>query len=375
VDRSKVVAKSQRPPMNQVIPTLLFDDEIFTLERYGGVSRYFTELIHQIDSMESRIVLLDSNPLTSNEHLLALGRGRRIPHLPRRVRSLVGAVNRRKESHLRPDVLHHTYYLPQYLRQPFGRLRVVTVHDMIPEKFPRYFPRGNPHQAKREFITQADLVFSISETTKADVEEIYGRLECPIVVVPLGVSDRFKPGAAEINGWNSPYLLHVGRRGLYKDFEVLLRAFAKISATEMYLVAVGGGRLENDELGLINELGLQERVTHVDLSEDLLVRAYANAAALVVPSRYEGFGLPVLEAMATGCPVVLSNTPALVEVASAAASYFRVGDETDLANSLESVITDRGLRSQLSLAGLERATCFSWGRSASATVDAYLQHL
>ncbi len=271
------------------------------------------------------------------------------------------------------DVIHHTQYNGSYLRRFKGDpLRVITIYDMIPELFPELFPKGNPHRDKQLFVESADIILCISEAAKRDLVNVYGRPTAPIVVTPLGVDLRFQPGLARPDNVPERYVLYVGRRGGYKDFDVLTKAFvgAKLPADVM-LVAVGGGAFDDIEQSELVRQGISDRVFRLDLDDEGLAAAYANALCFVFPSRYEGFGLPPLEAMASGCPTILAASSAHPEVGGNAALYFPPGDYDELARLITDVESNPGLRAQCATAGLSHAARFTWRDTALLTAAAY----
>jgi glycosyltransferase involved in cell wall biosynthesis len=167
------------------------------------------------------------------------------------------------------------------------------------------------------------------------------------------------------------YVLFVGNRSAYKDFAVLVEAFAGLRDANLSLVAVGGPGFDDDEVRLFERLELANRVQHCLLDDADLARAYANALCFVFPSRHEGFGLPTLEAMSSGCPTVLCDSSSHPEVGGDAAAYFPPGDVEALRRTLGEIVADGRLRSQMVCAGLDQARRFSWERTARLTSEAY----
>jgi glycosyltransferase involved in cell wall biosynthesis len=351
-----------------------FDDQIFSSQMRGGVSRYFIELMKAYRSDTSLGVEVTTPRFwTQNELLLETGRARQLPTRLGREGVVIRQANRFRQRSRSARVIHHTYYHRRYLGlSDKGRTRVVTVYDMIPEVFPDMYPGGNPHKDKRLFVEAADLVFCISEATKRDVIRFYGEPSAPIVVTPLAAGNRFHADAAKPPILPESYVLFVGKRADYKDFEVLAKAFAVAGLPrDTRLVAVGGGPWDDDERTLLASLGLADRAVQVDLDDQGLAGAYAHALCFVFPSRYEGFGLPTLEAMASGCPTILANASSHPEVGGDVALYFAPGDDAELAKLLGEVVGDDELRARLSAEGLRRAAGFSWHETARLTANAY----
>jgi glycosyltransferase involved in cell wall biosynthesis len=258
---------------------------------------------------------------------------------------------------LRPRVGHFQHALPL---RPVGRT-VLTVHDLSFERDPTLMPRRDrlvfrttvPRSARR-----ADRVIAVSERTRDDLVELYGIPSAKIAVIPHGVDPIFSPDDTP----RANYLLFVGSVQRRKDPAAALDAARDL---QMQLVVVGPKR-DPELADELREHGADVR-GYVELSE--LVELYRAAACLVVPSRYEGFGLPVLEAMASGTPVVAAPDPALAEVAGEAAVY---AEAADLAGAILHALERRD---ELRSAGLERASRFSWAESARRTVDVYREVL
>lgn len=357
-----------------------FDDQALLAQRRGGVSRYVLSLVEAFrQAPELGVEPVPAWRYTTNEHALATGAARGIGLFDRHGSSFdpVGAGacyllnTRARRSAARADLVHYTFYHPRFLPRVKQRPMVVTVYDMIPELFPELFQR-NPHLAKAEYVRRCDLVLCISESARDDLLKVYGPLEAPIAVTPLGVDPRFRPGAAPLAGLPRRYLLYVGRRDGYKDFAVVTAALAQMSG-RIPLVTVGGGSLTDLEREALAGQGLDGWVIQRNLPESALPSVYANALAFIFPSRYEGFGLPTLEAMACGTPTVLAAASSLPEVGGDAAWYFPPGDAAALAARLEHLIGDSVVSADLGERGLVRAQAFNWRRTAELTAQAYGQ--
>lgn len=360
---------------------IAFDHQTFTLQAVGGISRYFTQLAQEFIKRQHEVRIFA--PIYQNRYVgeLPAGvvRGRQLQRYPRRTTTPILHLNRLLTRplirHWAPDVLHETYYT-QRTRVIGSRPTVITVYDMVHEIFAESVPAGDPTtRQKREAVARADRVICISRNTRDDLVRLFGVDERKVDVVHLAF-DSFptcRPLPA-LPAFDRPFLLFVGHRGGYKNFENLLRAVAASSrlAHGFNIVAFGGPPPDDDELQLIASLGLRAgQVRYLRGGDDMLQGLYARARALVYPSRYEGFGIPLLEAMAYECPVVCSHASSLPEVAGEAAEYFTPLDVDDIRQAIERVVFSDTRSAELRVAGLLRCAQFSWSRCAEQTLAIY----
>jgi glycosyltransferase involved in cell wall biosynthesis len=254
---------------------------------------------------------------------------------------------------LRPDLVHFQHVLPPLWR---GRA-VLTVHDLSFERRPELMGRLDGAIFRTlvpRSVARAQRVLAVSERTKRDLVDLYGVDPAKVVVTPNGVDPRFAPGDG-----SGGFALYVGAIQARKD---PLAALAAAQAAGLPLVVVGPEK----EPALADELRRRGADVRGYVGDDELADLYRRAVALVFPSRYEGFGLPVLEALASGTPVVASDDAAVREVAGDAALY---GDLTD---ALRRATADRA---RLAAAGIERARRFSWAETARRTLEVYREVL
>lgn len=353
-----------------------FDEQIFAVQHYGGISRLFAELLRQFSDDPG--IGVDVEPIGApivNRYLLDN------PELTRRL-ALRPAANSyaalaryftRPRPRRHADVVHNTFYFPHGLAGFPGARRVVTVHDMIPERMPATRRRLDFVTLKRRYVERADHIICVSEATREDMLALYGDVKAGISVVHHGVDAIFQPDVPRWADLPERYVLFVGNRSQYKDADVLLRAFAQVARTDpdLQLLFVGGGALTKGELATIDALGVRNRVAQRALPDAEMAAAYGQAVMCVFPSRYEGFGLPALESMACGTPTVLAAATSLPEVGGDAALYFPPGDSTALAGVMRDLLGDDGERARRREAGLARAGAFSWHRCAVETAAAY----
>lgn len=354
------------------------DGQIFAVQEHGGISRMFAELADRFIQDPSLGVSLEPLSMVTRNHYL-LSDPRLAEYLqvrPAQWQHLAVARYLARPHHsTNADVVHSTFYLKRALRDFPRRPHVVTVHDMIPELFPESRRRADKITDKRRYVDQAAHIICVSESTKADLLCIFGDVQAPISVIPHGVNPRFAPSIARIPGFPDDYLLYVGKRDGYKDVATLINAMSHLvdEYPDLILVLVGGGPLTARERDHIARLVLSDRVMQRSVSDIDMPAAYSGARAFVFPSRYEGFGLPVLEAMACGVPVVLAHSSSLPEVGGDAAVFFEPGSATELADVVSGVLTDSMAARDLSQRGLARAASFTWASAADATAQVYRQ--
>ena len=352
------------------------DEQIFAIQPVGGISRMFSEVARQFVLGNPADVELAAfrtpivNRYVLEDDALRSGLRARAARNPwTALAAYFGNLSRPQLS----DVTHSTFYLPQGLDGRHSGKRIVTIHDMIPELMPETRRRLDLVTLKQRYVRSADHVICVSESTKQDLLKVYGLIDVPIHVIHHGVSSHFRPGVKREDFLPAKYVLFVGHRHQYKDAEVLFRAFALIAKNdpEIQLLCVGGNGLSRAESSLLKELGVRSRVSQRFLPDELMASAYANAEVFVFPSHFEGFGLPALEAMASGVPAILARATSLPEIGGDAAMYFEPGAVGDLADCLRRVLEDDSFRESLVTKGLDRAQEFTWARAAERTAAVY----
>ena len=287
----------------------------------------------------------------------------------------------------KPDLVHCPHFpTPAPVRGPL----VVTLHDLTPLVVPGVMPSKARRVVYRAWSARAarlaGRIIVPSRATAADVTRLFAAARGKVAVTAEAADDFVSGPSGPLVGMLAdlaapPYLLSMGNTKPHKELPTLLRAFVQLAPArpELPLLLVGAappGYLDAALTGVPSDV--RARVVCTGSVTDAELRAlYAGASAFVFPSRYEGFGLPTLEAMALGAPVVCADAASLREVVGDAALLFPAGDVAALARTLAGVLGDSALRERLTQAGRERAAQFTWERTAAATVAVYreaLQH-
>ncbi len=250
-------------------------------------------------------------------------------------------------------------------------------HEMCTEAFKDDASQREQSLNKARCCERADHICAISNQTKEDLVRILAVPAEKISVTYLGnpLERASLDVGAEPSPEMFPYLLYVGGRAWYKNFPALLSAFraSDFLVRSFRVICYGGGDFSATEREAINEMGLGDHIKFREGDDRRLVRYYRNAAAHVITSLYEGFGLTLLEAMANDCPIISSNRSSLPEVAGDAAAYFNPEDPRDMARAMEETLSDSSALSQLRSKGRERSKLFSWDRCSRETLAVYEQ--
>jgi mannosyltransferase len=332
-------------------PPLVFDGIVFRLQRTGGISVLFTELLRRLPRDRFTLVGFQAAPPPALAEVPY--RATRARRLERYRRATFGAE---------AELFHSTYYRVPAARGP----RVVTsVYDFVYERFSSGVRRAVHVGQKGAALARSDRIICISESTRRDLLTFCGvRYEGRTVVVPLAAAEGFRPLPGETR---RAQVLFVGARGGYKNFAAVVEALGPLR--DISLRCVGGGPFTPAERRQL-EATLPGRYEGLGyLPDEALNREYNRSLCLAYPSRYEGFGIPVLEAMRAGCPVVAVGKSSIPEVAGDAALLLERGDVdelraafTRLRDGPESVLVERGF---------VQASRFSWDETARRTRAVY----
>ena len=367
------------------MPRVVVDGIIFEWQPWGGVARIYREIIPRMCAQ---------NPALRVDLLVNRGGSYGIPDLeqvhprllippldrflrPRRYLAPIippgtQAVKQFWTRDLRDAIWHSSYHTsPSHWRGPI----VTTVHDLIHELLPRTMPGAMNdliRTRKRQSILEATVVICDSRNTARDVQSFYGVPAEKIQVIHLAYNSLFQPLTPDAaRTIEQPFLLYVGSRERYKNFDMLLDTYANWEArAEFALVIVGRGWSPHEQTRL-HELKIEDDVRLFrHISDAALCELYNQAAVFVYPSLYEGFGIPLLEAAACGCPIVSSDIATSVEVAGDVPIYFQRSEVDSLRAALDSAVAE-GRSSARAQRGLELAQRYSWDHTAEQTLAIY----
>jgi glycosyltransferase involved in cell wall biosynthesis len=361
----------------------------------AGIGRYTVHLLKYLSEMdrENCYLVLFQDGAVRDRVCGELGLGARthwrILTLPYGVFSIRCQLSLpRLLSRERVDLFHSTNFMAPLMR---GRAKLVTtIHDIIPLKFPRYAPRSKKTRLfpiykglMKRLVAVSDLIIADSEQSRRDIIEFLGAPADKVRRIYLGVDPKYRPLPAAIGaevkqrlGVRDRLALFAGRADPYKNLISLVRAAEAVNAKgEIHCTVVVAGKKDRrypEVEQYLDRAGAHGEVRFAgSLDDDQLIPLYNAADVLVLPSLYEGFGLPPLEAMACGIPVICSNRASLPEVVGDAGILVEPTDVRAIADAMERVFTDGALRARMSAAGLERAKLFPWKRTAEETLALY----
>lgn len=358
---------------------ILYDHQAFS-ETYGGVSRYFSDLFRYLpENVEKEIAVKYSNNTYLSdfmniksflENLNFRGKVRLISKLNEQ-----NSIKLIKKGDY--DIYHQTHYNPYGFKLLQGKKnRVMTVYDMNFFINPELYKNSNFANTFREYqkesILNADRIIAISNFSKIKLQEYFEVPDEKISVIHLGIEANTSYGNLPEFLVEKKYILFVGQRKYQKNFSNFIKAFAEFQKknNDVYLVCTGLP-FDNEEKEQIKKLSIQDYVIQIKASEIMLQTLYKNAIFFVYPSLYEGFGLPLLEAMRADCPVLCSDASCFPEIVQNAAMFFDPCDIDSMVNSMNELYYNKDVRESLISNGRERLLNFSLKKCADEHVKVY----
>lgn len=355
---------------------------MFLLQKYGGITKYFCELIKNlpVNTDYNLSVLFSENQHLKDDFSFFKNLYVPLPQKESRIRGRLKQfsydINKRYSDYRikagNYDLFHPTYYDTYFLKN-LKKPYVITVHDLIEFKFKDQYRLFSRVDEMEIIIKNADRIISISENTKKDLIEILNIPGEKIDVIYHGFNQG--PKKMDDNKYGR-YILFVGVRRGYKNFSRLAKAFSELRREDNDLKLICTGQpFIKEELEELKSLDILESTYLYGVNEQQLNELYTNALVFVYPSLYEGFGMPVLEAFSNECPVCLSNSSSLPEVAGNAGEYFDPHDTESIKHAIQKVITDEELTKRMREAGIKRLGNFSWKKCSEETVKSYKKTL
>ena len=346
---------------------IYYDYQIMIAQKFGGISRYIYEISSRLPALGADVKL---SCIHNHNYYFAERFGlHKMSQISRGVFHFVNKAERFFDlKRTDYDIFHPTYY---YASKPSRGKFIVTVHDLTQELYEGIYPVSRRViRAKRRIIPQADRIIAVSENTKRDILKFFPAIN-PEIISVIYHGSSLKPVINSQALLPYDYVLFVGMRSMYKNFARFTEAMKNIMARDkdIHVFCAGGGNFTAEEISSFGEFS--GRFHQAGLSNDDLARAYNGARCFAFPSEYEGFGIPLLEAFACGCPVVCANASSLPEVAENAAEYFSPLDIDDMAGKISEVIRNESLRENLRASGRERLKFFDWDKAARETLECY----
>lgn len=381
---------------------ILFDHQTFVEQEFGGISRYYYELITRLSGRKD-VNVDHSIKYSNNEYLKNNDQFKLKPYFGSKrfvtddyfvgknrlfrlfkFLKLIPDHSLEMEKIIQEklmagdfDIFHPTYYNPYYLDWAFkaGTPVVLTVYDLIHEKFPKYFPKTEKFKRNKKIcIESANRIIAISENTKKDLMEYYNIPEDRVDVISLGSSLDSETTDNKFSEGLNNGILYVGNRSTYKNFLFLLESILPLFKEfhELKIILAGGEKISDSERKFFKSNQIEERIIVQSIQNNAdLITLYRSCRLFVFPSIYEGFGIPLLEAMQNGSPVVCSNTSSFPEVAGDAANFFNPLDRDSILGSVREVYNNENLRTDLIKKGFTQSQKFNWENTAEKTIETY----
>lgn len=388
---------------------ILFDHQIFFRNKFGGITKIFMIISRKLKTED--VLVFNSIDISNfeNGEIRSIKSGKLINHVPlfsfyyffriyltfmRMLKRPLSNWIRLLESGLyrkslqknisksemmikniikseSPDIFHVTYY-DDYFFEFWKQVEIkpkliVTIHDCLMERFPGYFGLENFVIKNRKYLCEmADKIVCVSKFTRLELLKFYPDIDESKITVISNGGELSLSKSEDVLPFQSNYFLYIGNRSHYKNFSVVLDAFAKPDVNfNSLLICAGSHSFTKEEFELIESKNLVGKIIHLPIrSENFLANLYSNAVGFVYPSIYEGFGIPIVEAMSLGCPVLCSDIPPFKEVAGNSAIYFNPHDPTELESAMIRLMKNENIRNKYKKLGLLQSKNYTWENCA-----------
>ena len=359
---------------------ILFDYNIFSHQKLGGISRYFINLhkyLNRFQNIDCKIF----SPIHLNKFLKSYMYKKNsyifLNDYPKFTRKLINFINFNSSKiyckYFRPDIIHKTFYNNNFDNNKKIK-KIITVYDLIHEIYYNDFNKPETYLPKKKFLNLVDSIICPSNKTKNDLIHFYNIKPEKISVIYMGINEFNYTKELKFSERLTPYLLYVGDRKRYKNFKNLIIALSikENILNDFKLICFGGGKFSNTEKILFKNYKINEnKIIQLEGDDQILFNLYKNAKAFVFPSTYEGLGLPQLEAMSLGCPVISSNHEAILEAVGKSAALFNPNEPEDIISVIENTVYSEKKLNDLKLKGFERSKLFSFEKCTKETLDLY----
>lgn len=347
---------------------VLFDHQLF-YNRYGGASKYFVMLLNSIPrEYWKTTALFPLNEYAKEKSLMP-----RYPIMFRGQIRISEWLNKRYTNwYLKNksfDVFHQTNFGTYCLKDLRNKPMVTTFHDI---NLSTFLPQPSMVEKQKISLQRADAIICVSDNTRRDMLNIFDIDESKVHVIHHGIEIPDLSNLSLKKIIDSPYILYVGVRLEYKNFQRLVRAFSIIHVwfPDLKLVCTSFP-FNSEEIELLRHLSILDNVVHISATENQMFQLYRDALFFIYPSIYEGFGMPILEAWACKCPVLLSNASCFPEIAKDGGLYFDPLSVDDIINTMRRSIEDSDLRKKLVDRGNELVKTYSWEKCAQQHIKVY----
>jgi glycosyltransferase involved in cell wall biosynthesis len=361
---------------------ILYDNQIFSIQIFGGASKYYYELLERIPPTNwDTTTIFSNNEYIRNQELFNYCNF--IPnHYFKGKATLMDYLNRPytllKLKYADYDIFHQTYFSTYYFQAIKGKKMVTTFHDINYTKYKELYKNtitndvNHKELLQKKSVERADKIIAVSHNTKKDLVNIWDIDPEKIVVIHHGVDKKKAANLDNSRFIANPYILYVGERYGFKNFSRFIKAFAILSKKSRDLKLICTGRAFSvEERSELKDLDLIDKTIQISADERTMARLYRDAEMFVYPSYSEGFGMPVLEAMVYDCPVAVSNMSSIPEVAGEAGVYFDPFQVEDMAEKMKSLLTSPSLRKEKIAMGIKQLDKFSWEKTAQEHLAVY----
>lgn len=352
---------------------ILFTNTIFFQQKKGGVSRYFINLANELALLKKNFRIIA--PFSKNIYLKNFIKNKISMYIPRfPINSLIKNINNIISNFFYkkydPDIIHETYLNDYKNFNSFNdKIKVLTIFDLIHEKFKKYYQKNQ--FLKKKYLNLFDHYICISKNTQKDFINYFKipKKKTSVIYCAGNHIKKIKPSKPNIILKKNLFILYVGNRNNYKNFKIIVDVFNQSSLLNNFtLVCFGGGNFSLNEIKLFKN---QNKFINIQGEDSQLKFLYQNAFAHVVTSKYEGFGITLLESMELGCPVISSDAGSLKEIGGDAPLYFNPNSKIDLLKKIEVLVQNKKKYKLVVKNGYKRCLKFTWKKCAVQTFNLY----